>query len=140
LVHIGLGEDDGDAEGRARLLVLEDCDELISSTAKERSGQGLARLLNLTDGLLGQGLSLLVAITTNEPLAALHPAIARPGRCLAQIEVGLLTGSEARVWLGRDVLDSVRGRGYTLAELVSLRDGTEPVRASGVPARVGQYL
>jgi len=139
LVHIALGEeDDGDAARRARLLVLEDCDELIASTAKDRSGQGLARLLNLTDGLLGQGLSLLVAITTNEPLATLHPAIARPGRCLAQIEAGLLASSEARTWLGCDLPD--HGRGYSLAELVALRDGTEPVRAHGESQRIGQYL
>jgi Domain of unknown function (DUF5925)/ATPase family associated with various cellular activities (AAA) len=137
LVHIALGEDD-DGKGRARLLVLEDCDELIGSSAKERSGQGLARLLNLTDGLLGQGLSLLVAITTNERLAALHPAITRPGRCLAQIEVGLLAEPEARAWMGRDLPD--HSGGYSLAELVALRDGTAPVQARGVPAPVGQYL
>jgi hypothetical protein len=139
LVHIALGEDDTE-KGPARLLILEDCDELISSTAKERSGQGLARLLNLTDGLLGQGLSLLVAITTNEPVASLHPAIARPGRCIAQIEVGLVTEAEARAWLGHDLPERSRGRGYSLAELIALRDGTEPVQARGVPERVGQYL
>src|SRR6185437_13489473 len=64
--------------------------------AKERSGQGLARLLNLTDGLLGQGLSLLIVLTTNEPLERLHPAVVRPGRCIAQIEVGTLNEAEAR--------------------------------------------
>jgi hypothetical protein len=126
--------------GRARLLVIEDCDELIATTAKDRSGQGLARLLNLTDGLLGQGLSLLVAITTNEPVTSLHPAIARPGRCIAEIEVGLLSDEEARRWLGRDLpASSLRGR--SLAELVALRDGSQPVRAEGgQPERVGQYL
>jgi hypothetical protein len=140
LVHIALGGEDEDDRGRARLLILEDCDELIASSAKERSGQGLARLLNLTDGLLGQGLSLLVAITTNEPLASLHPAIARPGRCIAQVEVGLLAAAEARAWLGRDLPDRARAVGYSLAELVALRDGTEPVRARGLPEHVGQYL
>jgi ATP-dependent 26S proteasome regulatory subunit len=57
-------------------------------------------LLNLTDGLLGQGLSLLVAITTNEPLSTLHPAVVRAGRCIAQIEVGNLNDAEAQAWLG----------------------------------------
>jgi hypothetical protein len=32
---------------KTRLLVLEDCDELLSVDAKLRAGQGLARLLNL---------------------------------------------------------------------------------------------
>ena len=139
LLDIALGERDEGQTGRARLLILEDCDELIASTAKERTGQGLARLLNLTDGLLGQGLSLLVAITTNEPLASLHPAIARPGRCIAQIEVGLLGDAEARSWLGRDLPARPQG-GYTLAELVALREGTQPLRARGAVERIGQYL
>jgi len=139
LLNIALGEGDEGETSRARLLVLEDCDELIASTAKDRSGQGLARLLNLTDGLLGQGLSLLVALTTNEPLTSLHAAIARPGRCIAEIEVGLLGETEARAWLGRDLPARPQG-GYSLAELVAIRDGTEPVQARAVPRRVGQYL
>jgi len=144
LLNIALGEgdddQDGEGTGRARLLVLEDCDELIATTAKDRSGQGLARLLNLTDGLLGQGLTLLVAITTNESLTSLHPAIARPGRCIAEIEVGLFSDDEARRWLGRQLPDRPL-RGRSLAELVALRDDSQPVRADGGSAgRVGQYL
>ena len=138
LLNIALGDDEQVGERRSRLLILEDCDELIASSAKERSGQGLARLLNLTDGLLGQGMSLLVAITTNEALNRLHPAVVRPGRCIAQIEVGNLSESEARAWLGRAVPG--RAEGYSLAELFALRDGTEPVRATTPPRPVGQYL
>jgi hypothetical protein len=141
LLTIALGDDDDDdgrPSDRARLLILEDCDELIASTAKERSGQGLARLLNLTDGLLGQGLSLLVAITTNEPLSRLHPAVVRAGRCIAQIEVGLLDLEEARAWLGRSL--PARPDGYTLAELVARRDGIEPTGTGDHDVSVGQYL
>ena len=39
---------------RWRILVLEDTGELLSIDAKERAGQGLSRLLNAVDGLLGQ--------------------------------------------------------------------------------------
>lgn len=138
LLNIALGDDEQEAARQCRLLILEDCDELIAASAKERSGQGLARLLNLTDGLLGQGLSLLVAITTNEALSSLHPAVVRAGRCIAQIEVGKLNGSEARAWLGSALPE--RAEGYSLAELFALRDGTEPVRATSSPAPVGQYL
>jgi len=80
-----------------------------------------------------------VALTTNEPLTSLHAAIARPGRCIAEIEVGLLGETEARAWLGRDLPARPQG-GYSLAELVAIRDGTEPVQARAVPRRVGQYL
>lgn len=67
-----------DERGPWRLLVLEDCDELIRTDAKSETGQSLARLLNLTDGFIGQGLKTLVCVTTNEDLARLHPAITRP--------------------------------------------------------------
>ena len=117
-----------------RLLVLEDCDQLIRAEAKEAAGQGLGRLLNITDGLVGDGLRILVCITTNEPFNRLHPAVARPGRCLANLEVPAFPAAEAAAWLGRPV-----GRDHTLAELFQLRNGRAPV--SGHPAdRPGQYL
>ncbi|MFI6394265.1 DUF5925 domain-containing protein [Nonomuraea sp. NPDC050547] len=121
-VAVGYDQEDDEGSSRWRLLVLEDCDELIRSGAKEMTGQGLSRLLNLTDGLLGQGRDVLVAITTNEDLARLHPAVVRPGRCLAQIEVGALSHAEATSWLGTQ--DGIGPEGATLAELYAKRNGT----------------
>jgi hypothetical protein len=91
-----------DEQRRWRMLVLEDCDELVGAGAKQSAGQQLSRLLNLTDGMLGQGLDVLVCLTTNEDVGTLHPAVVRPGRCLAEIEVGRLTPGEAARWLGTD--------------------------------------
>jgi hypothetical protein len=119
LMEVAVGEEE-DSDRRWRLLLLEDCDELIRAEAKSAAGQALSRLLNLTDGLLGQGRDVLVAITTNEPLAGLHPAVTRPGRCLAQIEVGPLSPEEAAAWLGAP---NDLTAGATLAELYALRDG-----------------
>ena len=121
LMEVAVGYDTDEEAQRWRLLVLEDCDELISSSAKAQTGQGLSRLLNLTDGLLGQGRDVLVAITTNEDLTRLHPAVVRPGRCLAQIEIGPLTRNEAVGWLGSS--EGVGPSGATLAELYALRSG-----------------
>jgi hypothetical protein len=121
-----------------RLLVLEDCDELIRPGAKSVSGQALARLLNVTDGLLGHGRRLLVAITTNEPLARLHPAVTRPGRCLAQIEVGRFTRAEALHWLGRD--PGGIGEGASLAELYATENDSGAITSASTAASVGLYL
>ncbi len=125
LMDIAIGEEDETTgRGRWRLLLLEDCDELIRGEAKHAAGQALSRLLNLTDGLLGQGRNVLVGVTTNEDLERLHPAVVRPGRCLARIEVGALTRAEAVDWLGRE--DGIGREGATLAELYALRRGTSP--------------
>ncbi len=119
-----------DEDSRWRLLLLEDCDELIRGDAKRTSGQALSRLLNLTDGMLGQSRRVLVAITTNEDLSRLHPAVTRPGRCLARVEIGPLPHDEAVRWLGPTAPELPGTEGATLATLFALRDGVPPV---GVP-------
>lgn len=106
------------SSNRWRLIVLEDTGELLSADAKERAGQGLSRLLNTVDGLLGQGLRALILVTTNEPLRELHPAVARAGRCAAAIEFLPLSADEASTWLGSDVPLAA-----TLADLYALREG-----------------
>ena len=138
LSEVAVGDEDGEQETgrRWRLLILEDCDELIRGEAKQATGQALSRLLNLTDGLLGQGRDVLVAITTNEDLSRLHPAVIRPGRCLAHIEVGPLSHEEATSWLGASA--QAPAEGATLAELYALRAGV-PV-SSAVPSPIGGYL
>lgn len=84
---------------RWRLLILEDTGELLSIDAKDRAGQGVSRLLNLCDGLLGQSLNVLVLITTNEDVGRMHPAVVRPGRCLSNVAFKRFDGAEARRWL-----------------------------------------
>ncbi|MFI0787984.1 DUF5925 domain-containing protein [Streptomyces lydicus] len=140
LMDIAIGEDDSTGKGRWRLLLLEDCDELIRGEAKHAAGQALSRLLNLTDGLLGQGRNVLVGVTTNEDLERMHPAVVRPGRCLARIEVGPLTRAEAAGWLGTD--RGIGRDGATLAELYALRRGTGPasVPPQDSGADAGLYL
>lgn len=137
LLQVAL-EENYDSEKPWRLLLLEDCDELIRSEAKASTGQALSRLLNLTDGLLGQGCQTLIGITTNENLARLHPAVTRPGRCLAQVEVGPLTHTEASAWL--DGKAAAPSSGATLAELYALAQGAAPVVAHTPDGHDGLYL
>lgn len=101
-----------------RLLVLEDCGELIAADAKQTSGQGLSRLLNTVDGLIGQGLRFLILITTNEPLKKLNDAVTRPGRCLSQIEFDKLSHPEVVDWLKAHKIDDEEDlSSMTIAEL-----------------------
>jgi hypothetical protein len=119
---------DVEDDDRWRLLVLEDAESLLR---KSTGGSGMGKLLNLTDGLLGQGLRCLFLITTNEPLGVIHPAIVRPGRCLAQVEFGPLSIVQASRLLGRPA-----DRPMTLAEVMT----AAPVETDSLPVAVGQYL
>jgi hypothetical protein len=143
LMDVVLDDEEKD-DSRWRLLVLEDCDELIQGQAKQLTGQALSRLLNLTDGILGQGRKALIAITTNEDLYRLHPAVIRPGRCLAQVEVGRFPPAEAAQWLrdsGTGHQNVAFASPVTLAELYALRSGRKGAAdIYRAQEAVGQYL
>jgi ATP-dependent 26S proteasome regulatory subunit len=122
-----------------RLVVVEDVDELLRADARAVSGQALSRLLNLTDGMIGQGLNLALLLTTNEPVGQLHPAVTRPGRCLAEVRFTELSAGEAATWLGDG--HPRPQRPVALAELYALRgDVATSSRPDTRAARAGLYL
>ncbi len=103
---------------RHQLIIMEDANEFLGVDAKERTGQSLSRLLNMADGLVGQELNLLILITTNEPIEKIHPAIKRHGRCLSNIEFGILSVEESEAWLKEHKLEMEGSlEGLTVAEL-----------------------
>jgi hypothetical protein len=124
-VEMGGPGDDEDGKKAWRLLVLEDTGELLTPDAKSIIGQGLSRFLNVVDGLIGQGLRVLVLVTTNEPIKALHPAVARPGRCAANIEFEPLTAEEAAAWFQQHGSSETPGEPLPLAELYARLEGRE---------------
>jgi hypothetical protein len=119
---------DSNGQPKWRLLVAEDTGELLAKDAKTQMGQGLSRLLNMVDGLIGQGLQTMVLITTNEKLEGMHEAVIRPGRAGSIVEFLPFPPDEANEWLhrnGKPVIDDRKPR--TLAELFA---GARPQRTS----------
>jgi hypothetical protein len=128
---------DGDDGDRWRLVILEDAGELIAADAGVVSRQALSRLLNVADGLLGQGTRTLLLITTNEPVRRLHPAARRPGRCLADIDFAPLSADEANAWLAARGQERRVVAPATLAELFGhVGDGPVEADVDG-PVRFG---
>lgn len=103
-------------DNKWRLVIAEDIDGLLRPDADNSSGSGLGRLLNFSDGILGQGCNTIFLLTTNVKLDSLHPALTRPGRCLAQLEFTPLSHSEMMDWLPEGT--PVPGKESTLAELL----------------------
>jgi len=123
-----------------RLIVAEDSDEFLRATARRDAGASLGRLLNVTDGVLGQGSDTIILLTTNEPIDRLHPALVRPGRCLAAVEFTEFSPGEAAEWLGPSFPKPMRA--LSLADLFERRGDVDRVRTPDDrdDAMPGQYL
>lgn len=124
---------------RWRLLVFEDGDEFLDASAKSQVGQGLSRLLNLADGLIGQGTRLLTLISTNVPHDQFHAAIVREGRCLAQLEFPPFSPAEAQEWLAEHGISAELPpdrESWSLAELYGQLRGAEETAEFALRSRV----
>lgn len=124
LIEVVTREDDDNWH----LIVLEDSGELMMPAANAQQGQGLSRLLNTVDGLLGQGLKVVFLITTNEDIGKLHEALSRPGRCAMDLEFGVFKQAEAQAWLDARGYKGKQVSGeQTLAKLYGLLHSTPAV-------------
>lgn len=134
------GENEIGAEesGKWKVLVLEDTGEILAADAKDRTGQALSRLLNTVDGLIGQGLKILVLVTTNDELKQLHPAVSRPGRCAVQLVFDRLDRIAAGDWAEAHGIerDQVTGM-VTLADLYALAADGSTARKARSPVGFG---
>jgi hypothetical protein len=68
------------------IIVLEDCEELIKTRDQQHDTLGIANMLNLGDGLLGDALQLKLVCTFNCDLSKIDSAIMRKGRLVYRYE------------------------------------------------------
>lgn len=120
-----------------RLLVCEDVDGHLQASSG-RTSPGLSRVLNLSDGISKDADKISMLFTTNTDPRSLHPALLRPGRCMASIGFRPFTGEEAGRWLGGRRPETA----VTLADLFASQGHMAPVitteQAEALPT--GQYL
>jgi len=122
-------DEDGEENPPLRLIIVEDSAELFSDNC--RSTPGFSRLLNLTDGIIGQGLRCVFLLTANEELGKIDPAIRRAGRCLQQLEFPKFTRAQAERWLTVHGYDKpITKEDAVLADLYALKCGTHEPAAS----------
>ena len=103
-------EEEEEQEGqneRGNLYIIEDTPDLLLENSQLNRCHEMARLLNLSDGLIGQGLRTIFLLTTNEKLDNIAPAFMRHGRLLQQTEFKLFSSLDAIAWLQTNGLSGV---------------------------------
>jgi len=145
-----LGDDDDDEPEKEKdaemglrkrhLFLLEDSADLIMEENRTSHYDKLGKLLNMTDGLFGQGREDLFMVTFNEDVARIDPAFLRPGRCIAKVEFPKFGPEDALEWLSqRGVADAKVAKEASLAELYAriLADGRSPSDIQARNPRIG---
>jgi len=130
LMQVVLDNEDS-GSSKWRVLVIEDADEIVRAD-NDRTSQSLSRLLNIGDGIVGQGLKVLVLLTTNEPPSRLHPALTRPGRCLSEIAFRRFRHEEAAKAFPDHVIAASASGDLSLAEILTGRREVESIERPGL--------
>lgn len=120
-------------DNRIHLFLLEDQGQLFTSNCRER--QGFEKFLNLTDGLIGQGLRSIFLITFNEDIKDMDKALTRAGRCIQLHEFKSFDLQKSLDWLDHHnielpseaIQEIVSVGGFTLSELYSLKAAEDPM-------------
>jgi len=113
-----------------RLIVIEDGADLFSTNCRYKDG--FSRFLNVSDGIVGQGLRLVFLLTANESIDHIDAAVHRSGRCLQELEFKALEPKQAEAWLLNKGHTESISKEIVLADLYAMVAGRAPeTKSSG---------
>jgi hypothetical protein len=111
--------------GKRTILLIEDAEPLLASRNSTRN-LGITNLLNLTDGILNDILSIQIIATFNTDLNELDDALLRPERLIARKEFHKLSKADCKLIAEKIGLDpAVIKTELSLAEVYSMKKNSE---------------
>ncbi len=98
------------------ILIIEDAERVISDRQGSGSPAGVSNILNLTDGILGDCLSIQIVATFNMKREKIDQALLRKGRLIAEHKFDKLSAEESNILLKH------LGKDYEVWQATSLAD------------------
>lgn len=108
---------------RNSVLVIEDSELLITSR-ETHTNSAISMLLNLTDGLLGEALSMQILCTFNTQLDNIDEALKRKGRLIHAYEFGPLDVEKSNQLLSTIGVKHTTTKPMTLADIYNYNSDT----------------
>jgi len=102
------------------ILIIEDAERVISDREGNGSPAGVSNILNLTDGILGDCLSIQIVATLNMKREKIDQALLRKGRLIAEHKFEKLTVEESNKLLKHIKKDHKVSEGLTLADIYNI--------------------
>ncbi len=81
---------------RDSVVILEDCEQILESRDSGNGGGAISTLLNMSDGLLADGLNIQFICTFNAEIGRIDKALLRKGRLIDKYEFGKLGQEKAK--------------------------------------------
>lgn len=117
------------------ILIIEDAERVISDREGNGSPAGVSNILNLTDGILGDCLSIQIVATFNMKREKIDKALLRKGRLIAEHKFEKLSIDETNKLLKH------LGKDYNVEESMSLADiyniDVELIKSSNKGSKIG---
>lgn len=101
-------------ECKNSVFILEDCEKLLLDRNTQYN-PWIGTILNLTDGMLGEGLNIKFICTFNAPINSIDPALLRKGRLKVSYEFKPLDSKRVEN-LGKEIHKDIHGS-QTLADI-----------------------
>lgn len=105
------------------VIILEDCEGMIKSRKSTNSSPAVASLLNMTDGLLSDGLKLKFICTFNESIDSIDDALLRKGRLVSKYNFSELSVDKTKALFkelyGKDLGQDIK---LSLADIYNFED------------------
>ena len=89
-------------------------------------------LLNMTDGLMADDLSIKFICTFNEDMRTIDPALLRKGRCVAKYEFKPLCKEKAEMLLKERGIDAIVEKPITLADIYHYEDADYQIKKNSI--------
>ena len=102
------------------ILIIEDAEKLIKSRDTENTSNGIATLLNISDGLLSDAFGLKIICTFNTGLGKIDKALMRKGRMINRYEFKELSIEKAAAIAKINNLNYKNDKPITLGDLYNI--------------------
>lgn len=107
-------------EYKNSILIIEDAERVISDRQTNGSSSGVSNILNLTDGILGDCLSIQIIATFNMKREKIDQALLRKGRLIAEHKFQKLNVEETNKLLKHLGKSYISEEGMSLADIYNI--------------------
>jgi hypothetical protein len=101
-------------------LIIEDAERVISDREGNGSPAGVSNILNLTDGILGDCLSIQIVATFNMKREKIDQALLRKGRLIVEHKFSKLSAEESNKLLKHLEKDHIVEESMCLADIYNI--------------------